>query len=45
LVGSLTSLLIDGHRRGAAFMTAQAVLLDMPIAGPGCADLKNQFFP
>jgi phosphohistidine phosphatase SixA len=45
LVGSLTSLLVNGHRRGAAFMTAQAVLLGMPIVGPGCADLKNQFFP
>lgn len=45
LVGVLTSLLTDGHRRGAAFMTAQAVLLSMPIVGPGCADLKNQFFP
>ncbi|PFG08727.1 MULTISPECIES: phosphohistidine phosphatase SixA [unclassified Marinobacter] len=45
LVGVLTSLLTDGHRRGAAFMTAQAVLLDMPVVGPGCADLKNQFFP
>lgn len=45
LVGVLTSLLTDGHRRGAAFMTAQALLLDMPVVGPGCADLKDQFFP
>jgi hypothetical protein len=45
LVGVLTSLLTDGHRRGAAFVTAQAVLLDMPVVGPGCADLKTRFCP
>ncbi|WP_404362514.1 SixA phosphatase family protein [Marinobacter sp.] len=44
-VGSLSTLLVDGHRRGIPFMTSQAVLLDMPIVGPGCADLKAQFLP
>ncbi len=42
-VGSLSTLLVDGHRRGIPFMTSQAVLLDMPVVGPGCADLKAQF--
>ncbi|MGO1749853.1 MAG: phosphohistidine phosphatase SixA [Marinobacter sp.] len=45
LVGCLSTLLIDGHRRGLPFMTAQAVVLDMPVVGPGCADLKTQFLP
>lgn len=45
LVGSLSTLLVDGHRRGIPFMTSQAVLLDMPVVGPGCADLKAQFLP
>ncbi|SFR45420.1 phosphohistidine phosphatase, SixA [Marinobacter daqiaonensis] len=45
LVGSLSTLLVDGHRRGIPFMTSQAVLLDMPVIGPGCADLKSQFLP
>lgn len=45
LVGSLATLLVDGHRRGIPFMTSQAVLLDMPVVGPGCADLKAQFLP
>ncbi|WP_166268203.1 SixA phosphatase family protein [Marinobacter caseinilyticus] len=45
LVGALSTLLVDGHRRGIPFMTSQAVLLDMPIAGPGCADLRDQFLP
>ncbi|HEA50786.1 hypothetical protein LCGC14_1484530 [marine sediment metagenome] len=45
LVGSLATLLVDGHRRGIPFMTAQAVVLDMPVIGPGCADLKTQFLP
>ncbi|MBW0146293.1 SixA phosphatase family protein [Marinobacter arenosus] len=45
LVGSLSTLLVDGHRRGIPFMTSQAVLLDMPVIGPGCADLKAQFLP
>lgn len=40
-VGALTTLLVDGHRRGIPFGTAQAVRLDMPVAGPGCADLKG----
>jgi phosphohistidine phosphatase len=44
-VGSLATLLVDGHRRGIPFMTAQAVLLDMPVTGPGCADVKAQFLP
>lgn len=44
-VGSLSTLLVDGHRKGIPFMTAQAVLLDMPVVGPGCADLKAQFLP
>lgn len=44
-VGALATLLVDGHRRGIPFMTSQAVLLDMPIAGPGCADLRAQFLP
>ncbi len=45
LVGSLATLLVDSHRRGIPFMTSQAVVVDMPIAGPGCADLKAQFLP
>ncbi len=45
LVGSLSTLLIDGHRRGIPFMTSQVVVVDMPIAGPGCADLREQFLP
>ncbi len=45
LVGALSTLLVDGHRKGIPFMTGQAVLLDMPIAGPGCADLRAQFLP
>lgn len=45
LVGSLATLLVDGHRRGIPFMTSQAVMLDMPVTGPGCADLKAQFLP
>jgi phosphohistidine phosphatase len=44
-VGALSTLLVDGHRRGIPFMTSQAVLLDMPVVGPGCADLKTQFLP
>ncbi|MEP3562148.1 MAG: phosphohistidine phosphatase SixA [Marinobacter sp.] len=45
LVGSLTTLLSDGHRNGMPFMTAQAVVLDMPVVGPDCATLKTQFVP
>ncbi|MDC0661807.1 phosphohistidine phosphatase SixA [Marinobacter sp. SS21] len=45
LVGALATLLVDGHRHGIPFMTSQAVMLDMPIAGPGCADLRAQFLP
>ena len=45
LVGSLSTLLVDGHRKGIPFMTAQAVWLAMPGAGPGCADLRAQFLP
>lgn len=45
LVGALATLLVDGHRRGIPVMTSHALLLDMPIAGPGCADLKEQFLP
>ncbi len=44
-VGALATLLVDGHRHGIPFMTSQAVMLDMPIAGPGCADLRAQFLP
>jgi len=44
-VGSLSTLLVDGHRKGIPFMTAQAVVLEMPVAGPGCADLRAQFLP
>ncbi|WP_111496314.1 MULTISPECIES: SixA phosphatase family protein [Marinobacter] len=43
LVGALSTLLVDGHRRGIPFMTSQAVVLDMPIVGPGCGDLRAQF--
>lgn len=45
LVGSLSTLLVDGHRHGIPFMTSQAVALDLPVVGPGCADLKAQFLP
>lgn len=44
-VGALSTLLVDGHRRGIPFMTSQAVLLELPVIGPGCADLKAQFLP
>lgn len=44
-VGAFSTLMVDGHRLGIPFMTAQAVLLDMPVVGPGCADLKAQFLP
>jgi len=44
-VGALSTLLVDGHRRGIPFMPSQAVALDMPVVGPGCADLKSQFLP
>lgn len=43
LVGALSTLMVDGHRRGIPFMTSQAVVLDLPIIGPGCGDLKAQF--
>ncbi|WP_097461268.1 phosphohistidine phosphatase SixA [Mangrovitalea sediminis] len=43
-VGALTTLLVEGHRRGIPFGTAQAVRLVMPVAGPGCAELKG-FLP
>lgn len=45
LVGALATLLVDGHRHGIPFMTSQAVALDLPVVGPGCADLKAQFLP
>lgn len=45
LVGGLATLMVDAHRRGIPFMTSQAVMLDMPVVGPGCADLKAQFLP
>ncbi|WP_372965109.1 phosphohistidine phosphatase SixA [Marinobacter sp.] len=45
LVGTLTTLLTEGHRRGMPFMTSQAVLLDMQVVGPGCASLKRQILP
>ena len=45
LVGSLSTLFVDGHRQGIPFMTAQAIVLDMPVVGPGCADLRAQFIP
>jgi len=45
LVGSLATLFVDGHRKGIPLMTAQAIVLDMPVVGPGCADLKAQFLP
>ena len=45
LVGSLATLFVDGHRKGIPLMTAQAIVLDMPVVGPGCADLKTQFMP
>lgn len=43
LVGALSTLLVDGHRHGIPFMTSQAVVIDLPIVGPGCGDLKAQF--
>lgn len=45
LVGSLATLFVDGHRKGIPLMTAHAIALDMPVMGPGCADLKTQFLP
>lgn len=44
-VGGLSTLLVDAHRRGIPFMPSQAVVLDMPVPGPGCADVKAQFLP
>ncbi|MFL1453729.1 SixA phosphatase family protein [Marinobacter sp. GN3S48] len=44
-VGALSTLLVDGHRRGIPFMTSQAILLEMPVVGPGCADIRAQFLP
>lgn len=40
-VGALTTLLVDGHRRGMPYATAQAMRLEMPVAGAGCAELKG----
>jgi phosphohistidine phosphatase SixA len=45
LVGALTGLLTEGHRRGPAFLTAQAVELEMSAIAPGCGALKSQFLP
>lgn len=45
LVGSLATLLVDGHRHGIPFMTSQAVVIDLPVTGPGCGDLRAQFLP
>ena len=45
LVGSLATLFVDGHRKGIPLMAAQAIVLNMPVIGPGCADLKAQFMP
>lgn len=44
-VGLLSTLLVDGHRQGMPFLTAQALLMDMPVAAPGCAELKGQYLP
>lgn len=44
-VGIVSTLLVDGHRQGMPFLTAQALLLDMPVAAPGCAELKGQYPP
>jgi phosphohistidine phosphatase len=43
LVGSLATLFVDGHKKGIPMITAQAIVLDIPVAGPGYADLKAQF--
>lgn len=45
LVGRLTSLLVDGHGRGAPFLSAQAACLEMTFPGPGCASLQGYFAP
>lgn len=45
LVGSLATLFVDGHLKGIPLMTAQAIVLDIPVVGPACADLKAQFLP
>lgn len=42
-VGALTTLLVDGHRRGMPYATAQAIRLEMPVAGAGCAEMKGHF--
>ncbi|MFE8071705.1 phosphohistidine phosphatase SixA [Marinobacteraceae bacterium S3BR75-40.1] len=44
-VGVFTSLLVEGHRRGMPFMTSQALILEMPVAAPGCAELKQHILP
>jgi len=44
-VGVLSTLLVEGHRQGMPFLTAQALFLDMPVAAPGCAELKGQYLP
>jgi len=45
LVGRLTGLLVEGNSRGSPFLTAQAVCLDMPVAGAGCAEMRRYFLP
>lgn len=44
-VGVLTSLLVEGNRWGMPFVTSQAVVLETPVAAPGCADFKQQLLP
>lgn len=44
-VGTLSTLLIDGHRQGMSFITSQAIALELPVTGPGCGELKERFLP
>ncbi|PVY78076.1 phosphohistidine phosphatase SixA [Tamilnaduibacter salinus] len=44
-VGALSTLMVDAHRNGIPFMTGQAVVIDLPVVGPGCGDLRAQFLP
>lgn len=44
-VGALSTLMVDAHRNGIPFMTSQAVVIDLPVVGPGCGDLRAQLLP
>jgi len=45
LAASLLALRVDGQRQGPGLSTSQAVCLETPVAAPGCAEFRRQFFP